>query len=196
MDKISRQISREVVKNSSKSIRKQESNLAANRSYKTFSETAPQNDGKDTISTKASEPNSALSKVERLRKEFYRNNTSRTMASETLKMYQEQRRQSEHIRHKLEPILSEQERNEVYPPGSPAAFDPRLTSLLEASKTLHQEQTQLKQATQQDHWVPNPDGGHWRPANELPKPAEKVDQPNKQEPHWRPSADGGNWKPA
>jgi hypothetical protein len=88
--------------------------------------------------------------------------------------------------------------------GSPLKNTHTRTMGSETLKALSQEMKPQDSITpsQLDHWMPSPEGhwmpspeGHWMPANKLPKPAEKVDQQNKQEAHWMPSPEG-HWMPA
>lgn len=112
----------ESAKNSINSSIKGEGNLTKNRSSKPFSEAAQRNKGEGITPTKPSEQNNTPSNLEKLRR-FHR--------------------------YKLESnpqdsILYAKPGDPAYP-GSPAAFDPRLTSSPETPETLPKELSRLVQ---------------------------------------------------
>ncbi len=105
-----------IAKNNIDSGIKRDGSLPKNGSIKPFSEAVQQHKGEGMTSTKPSEQNSTLSNLEKLRRFHGLKRESNPQDS----------------------ILNAKPGDPAYP-GSPAAFDPRLTSLHETPKTLHKE---------------------------------------------------------
>ncbi len=101
-----------IAKNDINSSTKCDGSLPKNRSSKPFSEAAQRNTGDGMTSTNPSEQNSTLSDLEKLRRR--------------------------HGLNRQDSILDAKPGDPAYP-GSPAAFDSRLTSSHETPKTLHKE---------------------------------------------------------
>jgi hypothetical protein len=106
----------DIAKNSINASIKGEGNLTKNRSSKPFSEAAQRNKGEGITPTKPSEQNNTPSNLEKLRR-FHR--------------YKPESNPQDSI-------LYAKPGDPAYP-GSPAAFDPRLTSSHETPKTLPKE---------------------------------------------------------
>ncbi len=144
--------------------------LMLKQSSQPFSEAAKRNEGEGITSTTPSEQNSAISKVEKHRRDFYRHYRHQflieesTTVSETRKEIS--RKQIQHSEQKIhEDGIKSSLQDHWMPHPKRGHWMP--SDQIEVDQPNTQEQMIPKDGIippPQDHWRPSPNGGDWRPA--------------------------------